>query len=213
MGFLGMQMNRLAVAAAAVLVSTSLSGAADLVVIDDPVVVPDETVLSGFYAQLLVGVALPGTQYWVSGIEGEWDMELGPAVAGTLGMTVLEGLSVEIDAVYTDQQFDPDDYDGSASTFSLMGNLKYSFALGEDFGVYFAGGAGYIWEQHLDDIDFGGWGYQVIAGASLDVTDNVAIIGEYRYQNSFAPLENVDDPDWTHEVPKHLVMVGAKLSL
>lgn len=195
------------------LAATAVSSAmaADLIV-EEPVVVPDEVVLSGFYAQLLAGVALPGTQVFEGSGSGEWDLEWGPAAAVAVGVNVFDGLSVELDALYTNRAFDPADADGASSTLSVMGNLKYTFALADTFDVYVAAGSGYIWETHLEDYDFGGWGYQLIVGAAFDVTENVALVGEYRFQDSFSPLENTDTPVWTHEVPKQVLLVGAKLS-
>jgi opacity protein-like surface antigen len=204
-------MRSVATAIATLAISVGTAGAADLMV-DDAPIVPDETITSGVYAQFLVGAALPGIQYWVDGGPGEWDLELGPAAAAAIGVTLFEGLSVELDALYTNRAFDPADAEGDSTTFSLMGNLKYTFAISDNFDIYVAGGAGYIREIHLDEFNFGGWGYQLIAGAAVDVTENFALVGEYRFQDSFSPLVNTEDPLWTHEVPKHVLLVGAKVS-
>ncbi len=196
-----------------VLAGAMSANAADLVV-NDPVAVADAGVIDALYLQFLGGVALPGAQDWVSDFDsGEWALDAGYAIAVTAGVVVIDGLSVEVDGFFTKRAFT--DEDGSSSTSSLMANLKYSVDVNDTFALYGAAGVGFIHEAHEtggSETGFNGAGYQLIAGVTADVTENIAVVAEYRYQNSFGPLVSEVYDDWTHQVPVHALLMGAKIA-
>lgn len=182
---------------------------ADLV-IEEPAFVPDAAITSGFYAQVLGGIALPGVQDWTEDggdFAESWDLDAGYAISAALGVNLVEGLSAEFDVLHSHRAFT--DFDDTSSLTSLMGNLKYTVDVSDTVALYGAVGLGYVWEDFSGD-DFGGFGYQLIAGAELEVADNISLVGEYRFQNTFAPMENVDDSTWTHQLPTHHVLAGIK---
>jgi len=209
-------MNKLLSIALATALGTVSAQAADLV-IEEPAMMPVETSSIDVYIQLLGGVEL-GTDYVFSDDGDEFDdpVDLGPAVAATIGVVVMDGLSVELDGLYTHRVW-TDDEDAYIASLSLMGNLKYTLDVTDSVSIYGAAGIGYI---HYSDLccdaeeagEFGGFGYQLIAGAGLDVTDSITAIAEVRYQRTFEPAEYLDgDGPFTLDVPTVSVLAGIKL--
>jgi opacity protein-like surface antigen len=203
-------MKKLTIAIAAVALGVAGAQAADLIV-DEPAVVADP-VVTGFYAQLVGGAALPGVIDYSS--SGEYDMDAGWGIGGTLGVTVMDGLSVELDVLHLSRTMSLYDYYDVATT-SVMGNLKYTVDLNDTFSIYGAAGLGYIFVTETDDSNDatyhgGGFGYQLIAGVGAKVAENITVIGEYRFQNTFNGSEQ--DYGQTVDTPTSAVLVGAKLA-
>ena len=137
-------------AAATALCFTTQGFAADLIVMSDDA--PDMSALnSQIYVQLLGGVALPHdvTFYLGTDVDAVDPTVPGYAVAGTLGVVVYDGLSVEADVLHTFRDEEADGGDTYATT-SLMANLKYTAHLNDMFSVYGAVGVGHIWLSNFD---------------------------------------------------------------
>ena len=171
---------------------------------------------SSIYVQLLGGAALGNTVTYndfPSGAPLEPDAtKLGYAIAGTVGVVLMHGFSVEADVLNTHR-----DQDGGTSAYqstSLMGNLKYTLPVNNVFGLYAAAGLGYVWYGVTDptggDNPTSGAGYQFIAGATAKVTRNISLVGEVRYQDTFKanylPLAIVDE-----RAPTTAVLGGVKV--
>lgn len=185
--------------------------AADL--IGEEVVVEDVDVgfVNSVYFQLLGGVALPGSYTYSFG--DEYDLEPGYAVAASVGVVVIDGLSVELDLFHASRTLSVND-DMHIDTTSLMANLKYTAHLNEMFGIYIAGGLGIVAADEVEpgEVDDGSaFGYQVILGASANLTDNFALLAEVRHQNTFAGVE-LSDSGISIDVPTTAVLVGGKVS-
>lgn len=200
-------------AATAALLSTVSVQAADLV-IEEMMIEPAQASSVDVYIQLLGGIEI-GTDYVFNDGGTDFDNELnaGPALAATLGVVVYDGLSLELDGFYTHRiwtDFD-DSFNASAS---IMGNLKYTVDL-DAVSLYGAVGVGYIhyWDEFNGGGvgEFGGFGYQLIGGVGYDISDDITVIGEVRYQNTFSPAEYIteDDP-FTIDVPTVSLLAGVK---
>ena len=205
------------IAGGLVLASAVGAQAADLMVDEAPMAMDTSLVNSSIYVQLLGGVALQGDfDYYHDDSGYVFDssdtLAAGFAVAGTIGVVVMDGLSVEADAMYTKRNFD--EFDAEVSSASLMGNLKYTAQLNDMFSIYGAAGLGVIGytSKSKDTTDFGGPGYQLIAGVGAKLTDNITAIAEYRYQNTFGVAPAVDDDYYGFQVPTSTVLVGVKLA-
>ena len=161
---------------------------------------------------MLGGVALPGeVQYYDDGDpQDAYDTLAGYAVAGTLGVVVMDGLSVEADAFYSRREEDNVDL-YIYETASLMANVKGTVALNDTFSVYGAAGVGMIWAVN-DAFEYSGLGYQLIAGVSAKFTDNVSGVLEARYQDGFSPLVDSNDDASGFSVPVAAVLAGVKFS-
>jgi opacity protein-like surface antigen len=202
-------MKKSILVAAVLLGGMASANAADLI-IEDPAVVADPAV-NDVYLQVLGGVALPGVITYST--SGDYDMNAGWGLGATLGVGLFEGLSAEIDLLHLSRRMTDFDFYEVATT-SLMANLKYTVDLNDTFSVYGAVGLGHIWvtetDHDFDDLFHGsGFGYQLIAGVGAKVADNVSLIGEYRFQNTF------DGADMEYgqsvETKTSALLVGAKI--
>ena len=168
------------------------------------------------YAQFLYGGSLTGLQEAViQNVALSYNLSSAFAAAGSVGVVVTDGISVELDVFHTSQ--DLTDLDGYWwTTSSLMAKVKYTLDLNEDVAIYGALGAGMIYgADHYPGIDFhySGAGFQVTLGGSVDVVDNLAFVGEVRYQDGFEPLQWEKNPTDTRHAPVAAVLVGLKASL
>ncbi len=103
------------------------------------------------------------------------------------------------------------DYD--LSTLSAMVNVKAFLPLNEMFTIYGAVGVGHItYGVNPDEGTYSGWGYQLIAGATADLTENIAGVGELRYQSGFGEIAYDDDDFYGIKAPTASALVGLKIS-
>ena len=202
-------MTKLLPAALLLVLATTTSGAfaADLFVPSAAEALVDP-VGSGIYAIVLGGISLPGTLDFDPGVN--FDLEAGYALGGAIGwQTGLGGLSLELDFMQTRHQLAV-----QANTFfgtrTLMANAKYTFWLNDSFDVYAGAGLGAygITRQQVPGAAGIDWatGFQVMVGADVKVTDKLSVLAEYRYQNSFEPID-IDGPAW---VANSAILTGLK---
>ncbi len=91
------------------------------------------------------------------------------------------------------------DGQGSVSNFGLFGNVYYDINTGSGFKPYIGAGAGYQWVDvdyrpsgiEVGEDDDGVFAYQLMAGASYAVTDNVELFGQYTFRDT---TEDADIP-------------------
>jgi opacity protein-like surface antigen len=187
--------------------------AADLIIMpeEEPVAV---SASPSIYVQLLGGAALGlDVDFFEDGINDEsYTMDTGLAAAATLGVVVMDNIAVEGDLYWTDRVFTTEpDYD--LSTLSAMINVKAFLPVNEMFTLYGAVGVGYIsYGVNPDEGNYNGWGYQLIAGATADLTENIAVVGELRYQSGFGEIPFENDDRYGIEAPTASALVGLKFS-
>lgn len=197
------------------LLSTGLSAhAADLIIVPDDVPLAPSASPS-IYVQLLGGASFGlDVDFYEGGITDEnYTMDVGPAFAATLGVMVLDNIAIEGDVLWTDRVFtDEPDYD--LSTLSGMINVKAFLPVSDMFTLYGAVGVGYIsYDVSPEDDDvYSGWGYQLIVGASAEVAENISVVGEFRYQDSFDVAPYQSDEFYGIKAPTATALVGLKLS-
>ncbi len=187
--------------------------AADLMLDEEMVAEVDTGFVNSVYFQILGGVTLGGEYEYSLG--SSYDLDAGYALAGTLGVVVVDGLSVELDVLHTYRTNSATDNVHIATT-SVMGNVKYTVELNDMFNLYGAVGLGLIAVDEIEDAppevdDGSALGYQVIVGASADVAENIAVLAEFRYQNAFDGVELSNSGVYI-DVPTAAVLVGAKLA-
>lgn len=206
-------MRKLILASAVLLSTGSVAQAADLII------VPDEVPIAAYaspsiYVQLLGGVALGlDVDFFEDGFNDEsYTMDTGFAAAATVGVMVMDNVAIEGDLFWTDRVFTTEpDYD--LSTLSGMVNVKAFLPVDEMFTIYGAVGVGYItYSVNPDGDDYGGWGYQLIAGATAEVAENIALVGELRYQSGFGEIPMDGDDFYGIEAPTASALVGLKFS-
>src|SRR5262245_16313836 len=120
----------------AILTLSTAASAADLVISEpDPVMV--ESYGPSIYVQLLGGVVAGGDLGIPEATPpfDHWDIDPGYALAGTIGVVVMDGLSVEADVLYTKRMYSEDPVyiveDDYWTSTSVMGNLKYTLNVTE----------------------------------------------------------------------------------
>lgn len=191
-------MNKLILATGVALCALSGTAFAADLIVDEPAIAA-ATADVGVYLQLLGGAALPGTYDYNEG-DNLFDLGAGGAVAGVIGFgTGLEGLSVEADFFLAQRGYVSgiDDYD--LTTGTAMAALKYTVSLNDGVDLYGAVGLGGVYlrdqEAGTDNVDVEGWGagYLVKAGVTVAVAEQISLVGEVRYANSFAPIDSTNN--------------------
>lgn len=204
-------MNKIALLAGIALVTLSGGAYAADLIVDEPIAMTTPAADTTLYFELLGGASLQGTLVYDNG-SGSDDVPAGGAIAGVIGFgTGLEGLSVEADAFYTQREYSDGDY--TLSTGTLMADLKYTINLNDTFGIYGAVGLGGV---YLNDEDTGGgttyvdgWGagYLLKAGVTAKVADQISLMGEVRYTNTFEPVSGEPGHD-DEQIETTAVLVG-----
>lgn len=209
-------MRNLLLAAGVALAGVSAGNAADaLIVPEEAPVSVDTSFVNSVYFQVLGGAALGGDLdiYVLGGdvLNNTIPLNAGYGLAGTVGVTVWDGLSVEGDVFYTVRELDQEDA-ADYSTLSLMANLKYTLDLNDSFALYGAVGLGVIKLDEDDSFTYSGPGYQVIVGATARLTDNLSGLVEYRHQAGFEPLPRDGDDYYALDAPVGSVLAGLKMN-
>lgn len=175
--------------------------------------------VDGFYAEIYGGVTLQDNLYWhTPTFDMGFDLDAGSAFGASLGLeTGVEGLAVELDVLRSSAL-----YSGTSNalnTITLMGNVQYTAKLTDGFGVYGGAGLGAVFLNY-DNVDNAfdsngtALGYQAFAGMIFDVTDNISLFGEYRFQAAFDDITVTNNvpATYTIEYNRHAVMAGLRVS-
>lgn len=80
---------------------------------------------------------------------------------------------------------------GRVSNFGLFGNVFYDIDTGSDFKPFVGAGIGYQWADirfipsgvDVADANDGGFAYQLMAGASLALSDRAEVFGQYTWRD------------------------------
>ena len=86
---------------------------------------------------------------------------------------------------------------GDVTNFGLFGNVFYDLQTGSGFKPYVGAGLGYQWTDvefapsgvAVADADDDGFAYQLMAGASFEVTETVELFGQYTYRDTTEDAE------------------------
>lgn len=205
--------------------------ATDLLV--TPVDMGDPVAVGNFYASVFGGAAMINDFEFESslngGIPGVMTFEPGYSVDAALGYDFGNGLSVEgqvghLSAALAGGNFGgtDTDADGTGSITYGMLNAWYGIDLG-GITPFFGGGVGLASvavdsdfsafpTSSLDDSETT-WAAQLGAGVSLDVTENVAVVGRYRHlMTGEVSLTDDDGHDNTGSASVNIVDVGLKVT-
>ena len=160
-----------------------------------------------FYAEVYGGAAL-GTDTTYNG--GDYAMEPTWAAGAAFGVDMGNGFSLGIDLMKTGDAT----YSGqseSLSTFSVMAEGEYALALNDTFAVYGSLGLGAI---NVGLVGMGsqnawGAGYSAAVGVRANVTEDLALFGEFKHQDTFDTVELFGDDVGA---PTNTALVGLRLS-
>ncbi|HQZ12244.1 MAG TPA: outer membrane beta-barrel protein [Devosia sp.] len=139
------------------------------------------------YLKVYGGVTAPNSLAWG---ETTYPLEPGWLVGGAIGLEVIPGLSVELDATFSAALYVGETLTHDAAT--LFANLVYSLPIDDAFSAYFGAGVGVVGIRY-DTESAATLGGQVFAGLGYEVADNVTLFGEARYQTAFSRLTLWDE--------------------
>jgi opacity protein-like surface antigen len=161
-----------------------------------------------FYAEVYGGAAL-GTDTVYNG--DDYAMGATWAAGAAFGVDMGNGFSLGIDAMKTgDAEYI--DENATLTTFSVMAEGEYALALNDTFAVYGSLGLGAINVAVSSETTDDAWGagYSVGVGVRADVTENMALFGELKHQDTFDTVELFDSADVS--APTNTALVGVRLS-
>ncbi len=180
-------MNKFAFASAIALIAgfgAAGAHAADLI-IEDSYVSESSTSFTGFYLEVYGGATLAVDSSY-DGVD--YPMDWGPAVGVALGMqTPVEGLAVELDLMYAGAEYS--DYDYGVYNTALMANAVYTVPLNDTFELYGQAGLGIVNVTYADDYSGLGAGFNVAAGARMELTEGVKAFTELKYTSTFSDVD------------------------
>jgi len=208
--------NVLVVAALAVGLGAGAVQAADLIV-DEGVVDVAPAATGGIYGKLFGGGVFANNLFY---LDEDYDTDAGWIVGAAVGFEPgIEGLSFELDATTGSVTYTG--YNATLAGTTLMGNVVYTLDA-DAFEVYGGAGVGGVLVAYNTDegdgTEFDGDGigaaFQVFAGAGLNVTDNINLFAEARYQAGFddVTITNNNDDDVNVEWNRAAILVGLKIS-
>lgn len=167
-------------------------------------------------------VAPPGEQL-------ELDLGTGYSLDGALGYDFGNGLMIEGQLGFLSSNTGDlsipgfgitTDTDGRLNVTYAMANAWYGLDIGYGISPFLGGGIGYSWldveatyplsGSPLDDTA-SAFAWQLGAGAMFDVTDQISVMGRYRYlDTSEFTIQDDDGTDVTGDFNTHIVDIGLK---
>ena len=153
---------------------------------------------TGFAISGQVGYAFDnGLRLELEGAYSQYDVDTHSGL--TVGGTNIDAVDV---AVLTRGAASPEnplvgdvigDGQGQVSNFGLFGNVFYDIQTGSGVKPYVGAGLGYQWVDveyvpsgvDVADDDDGAFAYQLMAGASFEVTEAVELFGQYTWRDTF----------------------------
>lgn len=160
-----------------------------------------------FYAEVYGGATL-GTDTSYNG--SDYGMDPTWAAGAAFGVEMGNGFSLGVDLMKTgDAQYQSEA--ATLTTFSVMAEGEYALALNDTFAVYGSLGLGAI-NVGIDSMgseNAWGAGYSAAVGVRANVTDNLALFGEFKHQDTFDTVELFGDEVGA---PTNTALVGVRLS-
>lgn len=211
----------------AILLSIALLSVVPAVLAADPIVpgpgaaATATQVSPQIYIEALGGVSLPGKlEFFHPAPNGVGELEVGAAFAGVVGLTTgIDGLAAEFDVFYTGRDYTmlPPNLDGTTTMTTIMGDLKYTVDLTDTLSLYGAAGLGVLRLQDSDSTGpfTDGWkaGYVLKVGAATAIANNLSLIGEVRYMDSFEYFEAISPTDDRSRAATSAALIGLRFGL
>lgn len=227
---MGLQMKPFGLSLIAAALLTGTAFAADLQVYE-PVEMSDPVAAGNFYASVFGGAAFIEEFDFESslGPSGSLSPEAGYSVDAALGYDFGNGLSVEGQIGHITAALDGGEYDGN--DLGASGDVSVTYGMvnawyGADLGAitpFIGGGVGVasaalnseftgVADSDIEDGELT-WAAQVGAGVSLALTDDISVMGRYRYLTTGeVKLTDGAGDDNTGSASASIVDVGLKLA-
>ena len=160
-----------------------------------------------FYAEVYGGAAL-GTDTQYNGVD--YAMDPTWAAGAAFGVDMGNGFSLGVDIMKTgDAEYQSES--ATLTTFSVMAEGEYALALNDTFAVYGSLGLGAINVAVSSGTTEDAWGagYSAAVGVRAEITENMALFGEFRHQDAFDTVYLFGDEVGA---PTNTALVGVRLS-
>ena len=147
----------------------------------------DPQIIDNFFIAGYGGVRLGNTLNWD---DSAYDLAQGPAFGATFGVnTTIPGLSFDIDAMQANSYYSCCGTDDVLNSTTLMADINYTAPIADGFSVFAGAGVGALWLNY-DNYEHGtAAAYQLKAGAKFDLTDQLGLFAEYKYQSAFGDVQ------------------------
>jgi len=160
-----------------------------------------------FYAEVYGGASV-GTDTSYNGID--YAMDPTWTAGAAFGVDMGNGFSLGVDLMKTgDANYNG--HDETLTTFSVMAEGEYALALNDTFSVYGSLGLGAInvAVTGMGTEDAWGAGYSAAVGVRANLTDSMALFGEFKHQDTFDTVELFGADVGA---PTNTALVGLRLS-
>ncbi|HEV7718895.1 MAG TPA: outer membrane beta-barrel protein [Arsenicitalea sp.] len=138
------------------------------------------------------------------------DLNFGTAFGVSIGAdSGIPGLTFDLDYMRTSANYSA--MGTALDSQSLMLDGQWTYNLSNGFNIYGAAGAGVIGVTYAATNSGNAFGYQLKAGVSAALTDQISWFGEYRYQQAIGNV-SVGTPAQSAEYASHSILAGLKLS-
>ena len=163
---------------------------------------------SGFYIQAYGGLRVPDNLQYNGTAQ---DLGIGTSFGASVGVdTSIPGVSAELDYMHSSANYSA--LGTSLDSQSFMVDCIYNLDLNMGgLKPYIGAGLGAVNVTYKSSDSGTGLGFQVKAGVSGPITDQLSWFGEYRYQQAVGNL-NIGSPAYPVEYASHSILGGIKIS-
>jgi len=163
---------------------------------------------SGFYIQAYGGLRVPDNLQYNGTAQ---DLGIGTTLGASVGVdTSIPGVSAELDYMHTSANYSALGTSLDSQSFMVNGIYNLDLNMG-GIKPYLGAGLGAVNVTYKSSDSGTGLGFQVKAGVSGPINDQLSWFGEYRYQQAFGNL-NIGSPAYPVEYASHSILGGIKIS-
>jgi len=163
---------------------------------------------SGFYIQAYGGLRVPDNLQYNGTAQ---DLGIGTSLGASVGVdTTIPGVSAEFDYMHSSANYSALGTSLDSQSFMVDGIYNLDLNMG-GLKPYLGAGLGAVNVTYKSSDSGTGLGFQVKAGVSGPITDQLSWFGEYRYQQAIGNL-NIGSPAYPVEYASHSLLGGIKIS-
>jgi len=163
---------------------------------------------SGFYIQAYGGLRVPDNLQYNGTAQ---DLGIGNSLGASVGVdTSIPGVSAELDYMHSSANYSALGTSLDSQSFMVDGIYNLDLNMG-NIKPYLGAGLGAVNVTYKSSDSGTGLGFQVKAGVSGPITDQLSWFGEYRYQQAIGNI-NIGSPAYPVEYASHSILGGLKIS-
>lgn len=163
---------------------------------------------TGVYIQAYGGLRVPDNLQFQGTAQ---DLGIGNSLGASIGIdTTLTGLSADLDYMHSSATYNALGTALDSQTLMVDGIYNLDLGMGT-LKPYVGGGLGLVNVTYKSADSGTGLGFQLKAGVSGPITNQLSWFGEYRYQQALGQL-NIGSPSYPVEYASHSILGGIKIS-